>query len=260
MSTYYIASHGQQQGPFTIEEIEDKLVQQKANWHDYIYDPKSQDWVLLMEYAPFTHLFNKSFETPIKSNLKSTETDPLKKRIWYVLKQNNNFGPFSKVELIQMLQGKTLNEYDFIWHEGMSSWKRLADVNKFTVQDVKSIFEKNKSTLASDKNNIFYRRKFPRAKYDGQAIVHDKKKVYKTVGLEISEGGAGLLIEEGKFEVDQQIYLHFKPAQDVPSFNAICKIVSKKGNVYGVQFVKIAAAAKSSIATFTGQKVIKKAA
>ena len=253
MSTFYIASQGQQQGPFTLQEIEVKLTSHTINWHDYIYDDKAEDWVLLMEYAPFTVLFNSSFKTPLAVVKNQVDVDPAKQRIWFVLKQNNNYGPFTKLDLIQMLQSKTLHEYDFIWHENMTSWKRLAEVNEFSVQEIKLLFEKHsKKKDAADK--VFFRRKFARAKVDSLAIVHDKHKVYKSVGIEISEGGAGLRIEDGKFEKDQQIYLHFKPAPEVPAFNAICKIVSCKGDVYGVQFLKISAAAKTYISNYAKKK------
>lgn len=255
MSTYFIASQGQQQGPFTLQEIELQLTDQKLNWHDYIYCDHKNDWVLLMEYPHFTSMFNKSFVTPIssKSSVRfKADNDPLKDRIWFILKQNNNYGPFSKAEVIQMLQGKTLLEYDFIWHEGMRAWQRLSEVKDFSIDEIKVIFEKVSSKKTDPHlTNIFYRRKFPRARLNTAAIVHDKKKVYKSVGVEISEGGAGLLIEGGEFEINQQIYLHFKPANEVPAFNAICKVVSRKGDIYGVQFLKISASAKSSIATFT---------
>ncbi len=262
MSLYYVAHQGQQQGPYSIAEIEIKLSSEKLLWHDYVYDDKAQDWILLMEFPALTHLFNKSFENPIKTNLKNTkvETDPMKKRIWYVLKQNNNYGPFSKTELIQMLQGKTLHEYDFIWHNGMSAWKRLSDVNEFSVVEIKEIFKSMNTNKDETGNPIFFRRKHPRVKFNSHAIIHDHKKVYKTVGVEISVGGAGLVIEDAKFEKDQQIYLHFKPGQNVPAFNAICKIVSQKGNVYGVQFVKISGAIKSTLTEFTNAVDKKKAA
>lgn len=253
MSTYYIASQGKQQGPFTIQEIELKLTSQKINWHDYIYDDKAEDWVLLMEYAPFTHLFNKSFQTPLAVVKDKPDVDAAKRRQWFVLKQNNNYGPFSKLDLIQMLQSKTLHEFDFIWHENMTSWKRLAEVQEFSVQEIRLLFEKY-SQKKDPADKVFFRRKYARAKVDSHAIVHDKKKIYKSVGVEISEGGAGLMIEDAEFDKDQQVYLHFKPAPEVPAFNAICKIVSKKGNIYGVQFLKISAAAKTYIANYTKKK------
>ena len=264
MSVFYVAHQGQQQGPFSINEIEQKLSSEKLLWHDYIYDDKAEDWVLLMEYSALTQAFNKSFENPIQLNpkmSKNPESDPMKKRIWYVLKQNNNYGPFSKTELIQMLQGKTLHEFDFIWHNGMSSWKRLSDVAEFSVSEVQDVFKAMKNSNKDESGNaIFFRRKHARVKINSHAIIHDHKKVYKSVSVEISVGGAGLVIEDAKFEKDQQIYLHFKPGQNVPAFNAICKIVSQKGNVYGVQFLKISGAAKSSITEFANSIENKKVA
>ena len=257
MSTYYVASNGQQQGPYSIPEVQSLLESQKLNWHDYIYDDKTEDWVLLMEYPGLTELFNKSFENPIKkSNRPDSDSDPLKSRIWFVLKQNNNYGPFSKTELIQMLQSDTLQEYDFIWHEKMQSWKRLSEVNEFSMEEIKNIYKnlKNEKQVDPELANAFYRRKYQRAKYNSHAIVHDKQKVYKSISVEISEGGAGLLIEDANFKKGEQVYLHIKPGHEVPAFNAICKVVSIKGNLYGVQFLKISVSAKNSIAKFTNKQ------
>jgi hypothetical protein len=262
MSTYYIAHQGQQQGPFSLADIESKLKSDKLFWHDYIYDSKSEDWVLMMEYPSLTKSFNQSFANPIKDNPKVSkpESDPMKRRIWYVLKQNNNYGPFSKTELIQMLQGKTLHEFDFIWHNGMLAWKRLSEVSDFSTSEVQAVFELIKNNKDDSGQSIFFRRKHPRAKYNSHAVIHDNKKIYKTTSVEISSGGAGLIIEDAKFEIDQQIYLHFKPGQNVPAFNSICKIVSQKGNLFGVQFIKISGAAKSSITEFTNSFEKKSAA
>ena len=257
MSTYYVASNGQQQGPYSIPEVQSLLESQKLNWHDYIYDDKTEDWVLLMEYPGLTDLFNKSFENPIKkSNRPDSDSDPLKSRIWFVLKQNNNYGPFSKTELIQMLQSDTLQEYDFIWHEKMQSWKRLSEVNEFSMEEIKNIYKNlnNEKQVDPELANAFYRRKYQRAKYNSHAIVHDKQKVYKSISVEISEGGAGLLIEDANFKKGEQVYLHIKPGHEVPAFNAICKVVSIKGNLYGVQFLKISVSAKNSIAKFTNKQ------
>ncbi len=261
MATYYVAHDGQQQGPFTVAEIESKLKSHKLNWHDYVYDDKAQDWVLLLEFAPLTKLFNKSFDNPIDDQQQKIKAeDPAQARVWYVLKQNNNYGPFSKTELIQMLQGKSLNEYDYIWNAQMTSWKKLSEVTEFSVEEMRKIFEAAGDKKDDKGHPVFFRRKFVRAKMNSQAVVHDHKKVYKSVGVEIGAGGAGIIVDEAEFEVNQQIYLHFKPGQNVPAFNAICRVVSKKGNQYGVQFLKISAAAKKSIADYAEAQEKKKAA
>lgn len=240
-ATYYITSQDLQLGPFTIDEIIAKLAVQELNWHDYIYDDNKKEWVLLKEYDS---LLAKSNVTHL------ADVDPLKKRIWFILnKDSSNYGPFSKLELVQMLKEKTLQEYDFVWHQGMAEWQRISEVEDFSAQEILRYYERY-SLPKSAGDQIFFRRKHPRSKMSGEAIVHDQKKIYKTVGVEISEGGAGLLIYGANFEKGQQVHLLFKSGQDVPPFSAVCKVVSKKGNIYGVQFMDISAAAKFSIADY----------
>jgi hypothetical protein len=257
MSTFYIAKQGHQQGPFSISEVETKLTSGKLLWNDYIYDSKTEDWVLLMEFSLLTELFNQSFANPInlvpnqQINQSNVNSDPLKQRIWYVLKQNNNYGPFAKIELIQMLQGKTLHEFDFVWNQGLAAWKRLSEVSDFATEEIQSLFKSLNRENDETGNAIFFRRKYERVKCESSAIVHDHKKVYKATGVEISLGGAGLTIEGVKLKMDQIVYLHFKPGQNVPTFNAICKVVSQKGQIFGVQFLKISGAAKSALTEFT---------
>lgn len=77
MPMYYIASQGQQLGPYTAQEVEVQLEKEKINWHDYVYDEKNQDWVLLMEHSSFAEVFNRIFSSPIKSNVKNLhDKDP----------------------------------------------------------------------------------------------------------------------------------------------------------------------------------------
>ncbi|MBC7458015.1 MAG: DUF4339 domain-containing protein [Bdellovibrionaceae bacterium] len=251
MQKYFVAHEGIQSGPWTLDEVSLRLTQKNLDWNDYIYDEKNQDWILLLEFPALTALFNKSFKNPI-SNLKPvlTQQDPLRDRAWYILKQNNNYGPFSKIEMIQMLQSKTLFEFDFIWKQSLASWKRLSDVADFHPEEVRKVFE----TSAIDKDSeVFFRRRHARSEYGCSLVLHDRKKIYKGQSFEISAGGAGIMIDHVVFEIDQQLYLHFKPGGSVPAFNAICRIVSRSGNKYGIRFMHIAAAAKDSIAKYTNK-------
>ena len=46
--------------------------------------------------------------------------------------------------------------------------------------------------------------------------------------MEVSEGGAGVVMENAMLVPGQELYLHFKPGDGVPPFNAICEVVSKE--------------------------------
>ena len=249
MQTYFVAHDGIQSGPWTLSEISAKLSEKSLDWNDYIYDEKKVEWLLLLEFPLLTGLFNQSFRNPIQSNKPIVHNqDPLRDRAWYILKQNDNYGPFSKNEMIQMLQSKTLFEFDFIWKQGLASWKRLSEIAEFQPEEVRKVFE---ATPNQHESAIFFRRRHARLQYGCSIILHDQKKIFKGQSLEISEGGAGIVIENVEFKLNQQLYLHFKPGGQVPAFNAICRVVSKSGSKYGVNFVHIAAAAKDSISKYT---------
>lgn len=249
MEKYYIAQHGIQKGPWSLEVVSQKLSTKELNWNDYIYDQKLEDWILFLEFPPLTPLFNKSFKNPIaESNKLKTNDDPIKDRAWYILKQNNNYGPFSKYEMVQMLQSKTLFEFDFVWKNDQDSWKRLADIEEFSAEQIKSLYE----TWSKDKDGeVFFRRRHERAHYESTLIIHNRKKIFKAYSFEISPGGAGLTFDHVEFPLQQELYLHFRPSDQVPAFNATCKIVNKSGDNYGVQFTQISTLAKDSISKYT---------
>jgi hypothetical protein len=254
MEKYFVAHLGIQKGPWTVEEITLRLNQKNLQWNDYLFDEKSKDWILILESPLFTNLFNSSFKTPIKTSLnQKIVNDPVRDRSWYILKQENNYGPFSQLEMIQMLQSKTLFEFDFIWRHGLASWKRLAEVPDYTPEKIKEIFENLKIGHSSTDKEIFFRRKHARAQYGSSLLLHDRQKLYKAESFEISAGGAGFMAEGLNFELDKQLYLHFKPSEHVPAFNAICKVVSHFGNKYGVRFIHVSAAAKEKITVFTNK-------
>ena len=250
MKKYFVAKEGIQKGPWALDEISQNIQNKVLSWNDYIYDEKINVWLFLFEFPLLTDSFNRSFKNPVEKVKKLTNFDSYKDRVWYILKVNENYGPFTSVEMIQMLQNKTLFEFDFIWCQGQQSWKRLADVDEFHEDKIKEIYEAS-LTGEGDHSEPFYRRKFPRAKYKCELLIHDRKKVFAAESIEIGEGGASFKIDNANFKTGGQIYLHFKPGSDVPAFNATCTVVSKSGNKYGVSFITVSSAVKNSIEKFT---------
>ena len=107
-----------------------------------------------------------------------------------------------------------------------------------------------------DVSEIFFRRRHARSKYGCSLIVHNNKTVFRGHSMEISEGGAGIMIENPEIAPGQTIYLHFQPGDGVPPFNAVCTVVSKQWVdatsktapvKYGVKFVSISQAVRERI-------------
>ncbi|MFP5518488.1 MAG: GYF domain-containing protein [Bdellovibrionia bacterium] len=260
-SKYHLSIQGNSTGPFTPEEIYAKIQSQNASWTDYVFDDSKNDWIMLLEHPTFAPYLT-SYANKTESPETFTETQPPEHaptaKAWFILKDGNNFGPFSKLELVKMLQSKQLFEYDFVWHDQMSAWQRVSDCEDFKPESIKALKESGLSEVAE----VFFRRRHARAKYGCSLIVHNSKAVYKGKSLEISAGGAGVIIENPNFEVGTSLFMHFKPGDGVPPFNALCEIVNKTQlrNIphgpntpvkYGVKFTSVSHEIKESLNSYT---------
>lgn len=264
---FFLSKNGAHVGPYSFDDILKKLDGQEHNWMDYVYDDSAQDWIMLMEHPQFTDRFNSGHARPsakpIFMHPKVADPKPenrMKEKAWYLLKEGNNYGPFSMLDLVQMLQEKTLHEYDYVWNHGMTAWKRVAELQDFQPDRIRSL----KNSADHDISEVFFRRRHTRAHYGCSLIVHNNKAVFRGHSLEISEGGAGIMIENPNLQTGQTVYLHFQPGDGVPPFNAVCSVVSKQwvqdappdGSPikYGVKFTSISQATRESIRDFAEKK------
>ncbi|MEN0060008.1 MAG: GYF domain-containing protein [Bdellovibrio sp.] len=259
---YYLSNNGTHIGPYTRETVLKKVASHENEWTDYVYDENVGEWMMLLEHPEFAkELSQIPAKKPLSplplSSAHNEGSATMKDKEWFILKEGNNYGPFCQLELIQMLQEKTLFEYDYIWHAKLPAWKRVAEVEEFSPEHIRLMKDSNDVGVAE----IFFRRRHVRASYGASLIVHNNKMVFRGQALEISAGGAGVLIDTPHLQPGQSLFLHFQPGDGVPPFNAVCQIVSKqfvKGEVdeaepvkYGVKFTTLSQSARESIKNFT---------
>lgn len=260
---YYLSNNGTHVGPYTLETVLKKIETQENQWTDYVFDENLGEWIMLLEHPEFSvKLSNKPATRPTAGPAAPSKT-ALKDKEWFILKEGNNYGPFCQLELVQMLQEKTLFEYDYVWHAKLPAWKRVAEIEEFTPQTIRALRESQEQDLAE----IFFRRRHARASYGASLIVHNNKTVFRGQALEISAGGAGVLIDNPNLQPGQSLFLHFQPGDGVPPFNAVCQIVSKQfvkdGSApaavdpvkYGVKFTTLSQSVRESIRNYTTAKV-----
>ncbi len=257
---FYVAKNGEQQGPFGLVEIVNKVKANELALTDYLYDEVKADWVMLIEYAALADQLKniKPSAPPPKAGGQATPQSPTSASSgtsaqvqaggdstsgpevnaeasdanaeWYVLKGENKFGPFAYTDVVKMLQQRVVFEFDFAWRPGMDTWMRVADLDPFSNESI----QKLKQTLMPEIQEVFFRRRHRRVNFNSTILIHDNHSVWKGQGVEISSGGAGLVMENSEVTPGQVLYLHFKPGDGVPPFNAICEVVSKK-HVEGVK-------------------------
>lgn len=263
---YFLSRNGSHVGPYTFDDVLKRLSDREHTWTDYVYDDVLQDWIVLMEHPQFTERFNQGWARPAARPIPSSqsassgEENSHREKAWFLLKDENNYGPFSVLDIVQMLQEKSLYEFDWVWKHGMRAWKRLAEVDEFKPENIRSL----RDSKLDDVSEVFFRRRYARVQYGCTLIVHNNKRIFRGKSLEISEGGAGIIVEHNDFEPGQSLYLHFQPGNGVPPFNAVCSVVSKKwvsednqnpSVKYGVKFTSLSQAVRESIRDFTNTRV-----
>lgn len=209
---------------------------------------------------------NKNLKHGVKAtNFSELPNNPMLSE-WYILKGENKFGPFQYIDVIKMLQEKVVFEFDYIWQKGMDSWVRVAEIKDFCPEHIKKL----QDSLMPEIKNVFFRRKHLRVPFNSNIIIHDNNNVWKGKAVELSEGGAGLIMENSLIIPGQKIYMHFKPSGEMPAFNAIGEVVSKKfvngvkekksPICYGVKFTNLSENTQEFLRKFTKLLDIKPAA
>ncbi len=267
-NTYYITQSGKQAGPYQLDEIANLVGKGRLDLLDYVYDENSLEWRLIMEFPDLQpiliqqgilNLQTKSLPAQEKQN-----TDP-ENGGWFILHGSSQLGPYSTADLIRMLQTKRLFEYDLVCKSGYTEWKRLGDCEDFSPEKIKNLFSKEhkaKSPAEGEAELLFFRRRHARTPYNSSVILHNNKQVWKGTSVEISQGGAGVILHSDQLEIGQNVFLHFKPGDDIPPFNAISLLVSRrimpdKSFKYGLKFTNINQSVQLAIRNFAEAKVIK---
>lgn len=272
---YKVSHQGQEVGQFTLDEILAKVRTRELELFDYIFEPAQNDWILMMEHpaladklrsqkpprppGPAAGTGTTKANTTASTNSNTTATSapaavaPATIQTkpsaptpahdgseWFVLKGEHRFGPFGLNEVVRMLQQKVVFPFDFVWHAGLPDWQRLAEVPEFQAERIKAMYEKN-----GKKSEIFMPRKHKRKKFSSRVIIHDNLTLWKGESVEISKGGVGVSMRNALVVPGQQVHVHFSGHDDLPPFNAVCEVVSKKfvsddsPVEYGLRFVSM---------------------
>jgi hypothetical protein len=178
--------------------------------------------------------------------------------IWFVLKGEQKFGPYSQLDLIKMLQERALYEFDYIWNPNLDNWKRMAEIDIFQPDHIRSL------TQNKEAKGLFSQRQHKRAGMEGTVLVHDNRDLFRGQSVEVSIGGAGIVILNSTLVPGQTLNFHFRPKADIESFNATAEIVSKKyvpgiksSNApmkYGVKFSNMRPDVRDAISIWTDKK------
>lgn len=257
MKKFWVSQNDQQLGPWTVAEIQDRFKRSELSMTDYVFDDQIKEWVLLLQLPEMATLAQNEFlaKNHSSQNEKVASVPAYNETEWFVLREENQFGPYTYFDLVKLLQNHKVSEYDYVWNCNMDSWKKVSELIEFSEDRLKQLAKDPKNELSE----VFFRRRFARKPLGASLIVHNQKSVWKGLVLEISQGGAGLVLDEKDLAPNAPLFLHFKPHDHIPPFNAVCTVVSKRLNaekkyIYGVKFTHVSQLVQKAIKQYAEAK------
>jgi len=256
MNQYFVTQYGKTVGPWSLERIQTELKQGNLHFNDYIFHPDAQEWqvILISSLIPDSHKCLGSKFTP---NLK--RADPVSNQKWddlewFIFKDNQQQGPYTYLEVLRLLQAKRLFDYDYVWAASLPTWSKVFEIPAFSFDQVKNLSQKNEPEIQS----VFFRRQFPRIRFEVPVFVHNSRKLWRAKTDELSAGGCSLTLSATELEPGDKIIVHIpqQPSSQLPGFNALCTLVSKKAigsnqHKLGVKFEALNQDIQISLRLFT---------
>lgn len=218
MDVFFVSRNGHQEGPHSIELIEDKIRSGYLTPHDYIYDAKINEWTMLSQSSVTKEI---CAGLAIKEEITKPIELELGENTWYLLRDNNQSGPFEVREIVEMLQEKKAFEYDYVWSPSLTAWERISECSFFQPEKIKPFLNAKKTS-----HSQHFRRRLARVEYGASLVLHNNKKVWNGTGFEVSGGGASVEVPLQSFEKGEVLIVHYRPSKHVPAFNVHCEVMS----------------------------------
>ena len=179
---------------------------------------------------------------------------------WFISKGDNKFGPFNYFDVIKLLQEKVVFGFDFAWSAGLENWARITEIPTFSEEFVAEVIKNNEV----QKLDLFLKRKHKRIETPFDCYAHNNTAAWKGQGVEMSAGGAGVIMNNSLVIPGDTIYLHVKKQNGLQSFNALCEIVAKKFSKsvsradmplkYGLKFLTINDEAQTNVKEYIAKR------
>ncbi|MBL7687891.1 MAG: DUF4339 domain-containing protein [Bdellovibrionaceae bacterium] len=259
---YHVARGDTCVGQFSKQEILARVERRELDPFDHVFDEAKHDWIAIIVHPAFasetdfwTKFQHQNIAKPRNMNVGFTPEASApaadaagEKEAWFVLKGDHRFGPFEYLELIRLLQEKSIGDWDFVWSKRHTKWVRLSMLPEFQPDHIKGLRETLSEKLGRSINEVFFRRRFARASFDGSILIHDNKKLYRGRSMEMGAGGLSvqLAAEEAVLKVGDHVHLHVKPSAETPAFNSACEVMSVRSLstgdanspvVFGMKFI-----------------------
>ena len=282
---YYVWAAGTEQGPWTEDELRKQLQSGAVAYTDFVWEAAENAWQMLaLHYydefqaptkppkAVLEAAVDQAVDEEAKVATLPTKPADLKKyakqsfdqqfgvsneAIWFLYKDQEKYGPYRFLEVVQLLQAKKCEPTDFIWKPGFGDWERIKAVPEFDSGILERLANVT-SFSGINLDTVFIKRAFPRVPYDSEVILHDDQQLMIGEATTISEGGAFVKVAAPGHERGDRLKLHFSASGVPVPFNCIAEVtqVCKTDPVgYCLKFIYLEQEDQERIKQFAKQRV-----
>ena len=120
MSQWYHAHKGQTIGPFSEQEIEEMIAQNRIGIMDLIFKVGADEWRPLAQWAEFSKYQSDCSESAHQWMIYLDRTE-----------EKKQLGPFSTEQVHRLIADGEIQLNDYIWKEGMTEWYPIKTLQEF---------------------------------------------------------------------------------------------------------------------------------
>lgn len=156
---------------------------------------------------------------------------------WYLKFADYWAGPFSYIEVLQMLKSRKISRTQKARQGEGRDWRALGDMPEFAQEFVDEFL----GYYIPKGRSFSLVRKYVRVKYNAQVLIVDGQgKVRNGICTELSAGGAKIQISADAFETGDEIKIQFfyNSAIKLKSFKAKAKVLRLDGVTFGSESEK----------------------
>lgn len=140
-----------------------------------------------------------------------------KQKIWFLYYNNQQYGPFSVLELKDTLKKRTDKDNIYIFKYGWADWKSYSDCHD---RDFASL---NDDTIVEKEKNEHNCAE--RVSLSAKIIIRDNAKL--TIGSSVNVSQSGIFVKTKKqiFQIGETVYMTVKTNSKIKAFHAKAKVI-----------------------------------
>lgn len=222
---WFIQINDRIEGPLTNAELESRIKSGSVEAHDLVWGSGMDQWRSITWW-------NREGEMMQQQTQTSIQAAPVE--AWHFALNGSSHGPYKRDELLNELKKVNSLGDVLLWTKGMKEWAPL-----FEFHDILSAIGINK-------------RQFPRADINGQVTIKTGERTLVAQAVTISEGGMGVVLDEGVVS-GQQVSIEIQSPAFRGPVHAKAEVRYMANGVCGLRFSNVSQEHKGAIISFVRQ-------